>query len=110
MRPKKLYLRYGLFVAAWLCLYSGVSQPLNIYASASYRTFTHKEGFEVNEVNSMQYDQKGWLWISGKSYQIANNQINNRKLILQRYDGNLFHTVELPDLPDEYYNFIELIQ
>lgn len=57
LQPKTLFTRYELLAAAWFCLYSGLVQQLKADATVSYKTFTHKEGFEVNEVNSMQYDR-----------------------------------------------------
>jgi signal transduction histidine kinase len=76
----------------------------------SYRAFGEKEGFEVNRVDAMLFDDSGWLWIAGQSLRIVNHQINNRELILQRYDGNRFYTIELPDLKIEEFTRLMLFK
>ena len=110
LEPKSKTLRIGLFVAAWFCLYSGLAQLSNTDLTVSYRAFGEKEGFEVNRVDAMLFDDSGWLWIAGQSLRIVNHQINNRELILQRYDGNRFYTIDLPNLKSKEFTSLLLVK
>jgi beta-xylosidase len=104
LQAKFNFISFFSLLTLVLIVENSLAQKLNINDDVNYKTFSIKEGFKVNEVDAMLFDDEGWLWISGRSLVPIKNQINTRKLILQRYDGSTFHDVELPDLPDIPFN------
>ena len=80
--------------------YKEVAAQRDSRTTNSYRlkTFGVAEGFKVHSALSMVFDDSGWLWISGGSLELSNSGINSRNAIIQRYDGNSFYTVPLPDI------------
>ncbi|MDY0781032.1 sensor histidine kinase [Tenacibaculum sp. IB213877] len=74
-----------------------------------YKNFDIQKGFEVYSASSMEFDDLGWLWVSGSNLQLAKGKIYERTGIIQRYDGNRFYTVEIPNFP-ETPNLISLVK
>ncbi|PQJ79691.1 hypothetical protein [Polaribacter porphyrae] len=64
--------------------------------SKNKNTYTLQDGFNVYEVVSTVFDDLGWLWVSGSNLQLLDTDINKRTAIIQRFDGNRFHTVAVP--------------
>ena len=83
-------------------------QPKDI--SLEYKEFDINKGFEVYSVNFMDFDNLGWLWVSGSTLELLEGKIDERTSIIQRYDGNRFYTVPFPDLLDGPPNFIKLFK
>ncbi|MEO9571660.1 MAG: sensor histidine kinase [Polaribacter sp.] len=82
----------------------------SINASINNKVFNSKNGYEVYSVNSMIFDDLGWLWVSGSTLELLEGKIDERTSIIQRYDGNRFYTVPFPDLLDGPPNFIKLFK
>ncbi|WP_353779573.1 hypothetical protein [Winogradskyella sp. 3972H.M.0a.05] len=61
-------------------------------------TLGEKDGYNIDQLSSMVFDDDGWLWLSGVSTESRNYKLDNRNLIIQRFNGEAFYNVEIPDL------------
>lgn len=77
--------------------------------SVNYKEYTSEDGFEVFNVNSMVFDDLGWLWVSGTNLN-ANNSFLNYQPIIQRFDGQSFYTLKIPDFKEAINPDIQLIK
>lgn len=66
----------------------------------SIQTFDVQDGLEVGYVHSMQFDNEGWLWLSGLESDLGASTFLNNVAKLQWFDGYNFHTVKLPIVTD----------
>ena len=62
-----------------------------------HKTYTKQDGLELDKINSLCYDNDGFLWLAGKDLNVRTIIANNKKLALQRFDGLNFHSIPLPD-------------
>ena len=72
-------------------------------------TFTSTNGYKLSNPLNAAYDKLGYLWILGNNANQNNFQIENKKLLLQRFDGVNFYDVFLPSLLNNVSlaNFVE---
>lgn len=63
----------------------------------SIKEFGFDDGLLPYDINSMVFDEDNWLWISGKTLNSESKQLSSASLVLQRFDGNQFYNVELPN-------------
>lgn len=66
----------------------------------NYKEYSINDGFEVYHVHSMEFDNDGWLWVSGTNLDLNSRSIDGRKIIIQRSNGSAFYSVPLPDFSD----------
>ncbi len=64
----------------------------------SHKIYDSKDGFLVENINTMLFDNDGWLWISGHRSTPDEFKTRSSVSILQRYNGNSFHTIDLPNI------------
>ena len=78
------------------------------------KTFTKQDGIGLDIINSLCYDNDGFLWLGGSNLDNRSIIISERKLVLQRFNGHTFHNINLPDYknpnlsPYKYINQNEL--
>ncbi|WP_299768638.1 ATP-binding protein [uncultured Dokdonia sp.] len=62
------------------------------------KQFTQQDGLEIDKVNALAFDQNGFLWLGGGVNPARSKLIaNTNPTILQRFNGNSFHTIPTPD-------------
>ena len=62
------------------------------------KQFTQQDGLEIDNVNTLEFDQNGFLWLGGGPNLSRSKLIaNTNPTLLQRFNGNSFHTISLPD-------------
>ena len=74
-----------------------------------FKDYTSENGFEVFHVNSMVFDDLGWLWISGTNLNASNSFLNYQPII-QRFDGQSFYTLKIPVFTDVIDPKLKLIK
>ncbi|WP_299886278.1 ATP-binding protein [uncultured Lacinutrix sp.] len=67
-----------------------------------HKTYTKQDGLELDNINSLCFDNDGFLWLGGKDIDIRTIIVNNKKLALQRFNGFNFHSIPLPDYGFDY--------
>ena len=84
----------------FLAIFLGVSLTLTSqssnnadYQSTKLNTFN---GYNISNPSSAIYDDLGWLWITGNSYQKDDFVIGENKISIQRFDGVNFYDLEIP--------------
>ena len=45
----------------------------------------------------MEFDDDGWLWLSGISYESRNYKLGAKNLIILRFNGQIFYEVSIPE-------------
>ena len=50
---------------------------------------------------AMNFDEDGFLWLGGENLDSRKIILSDRDLVLQRFNGNTFHTIQLPKLNEE---------
>ncbi len=62
------------------------------------KQFTQQDGLEIDNVNTLEFDQNGFLWLGGGPNLSRSKLIaNTNPTLLQRFNGNSFHTIPLPN-------------
>ncbi|PKA82731.1 signal transduction histidine kinase [Ulvibacter sp. MAR_2010_11] len=51
---------------------------------------------ELDVIHDMAFDHSGFLWLGGETLDIRTIILSDKKLSLQRFDGQTFHTIPLP--------------
>ncbi|MEM6685436.1 MAG: sensor histidine kinase [Bacteroidota bacterium] len=73
-----------------------------------HETFTKQDGLALDQINAMAFDDDGFLWLGG-SRQDSRMIIGERKkLALQRFNGQSFHSIPLPDFEDPIIEVAQL--
>jgi len=107
MDKNTFFKKSSLFLYLFLCLtisvYQSIAQTQKDRLKQNFKEYTANDGYKVFDVNSMVFDDLGWLWISGENPNAGSSFLNNQPII-QRFDGQSFNTLELP----EYDNAINL--
>ncbi len=62
------------------------------------RTFSKDDGLTLDSVNSMCYDNDGFLWLGGIDNDIRTILSNSKELALLRFNGNSFQEITIPNL------------
>lgn len=65
------------------------------------KTFTKQDGIGLDIINSLCYDNDGFLWLRGSNLDNRSIIISERKLVLQRFNGHTFHNINLPDYKNQ---------
>ncbi|NEV94998.1 hypothetical protein G3567_12710 [Psychroflexus sp. YR1-1] len=64
-------------------------------------TFTYRDGYLISNPFDAKYDRDGWLWILGESRESNPNLFGDKRIIIQRFDGANFFTLNIPNTSDE---------
>lgn len=70
------------------------------------KAYTTQDGLEIDRINALCYDNDGFLWLGGSNLDNRTIIASEKKLALQRFNGNNFHNILLP----EHENTIEQVQ
>ncbi|AUC81843.1 sensor histidine kinase [Lacinutrix sp. Bg11-31] len=70
------------------------------------KTYTKQDGIEIDNIYALCYDNDGFLWLGGSNLDDRTIISSDKKLSLQRFNGNSFHNIDLP----YYENTIEQVQ
>jgi len=70
------------------------------------KTYTTQDGIEINLIKTLSFDNDGFLWLGGSNQDIRAIMLNDKNLVLQRFNGANFHSIQLPI----YENKIEEVQ
>lgn len=76
--------------------YSSLAQVRSDTDILDIQTFRFRDGLDVGFIQSIEFDDEGWLWISGLESETGSSDFLNKGIKLQRFDGLSFHDVELP--------------
>ncbi|WP_148869873.1 sensor histidine kinase [Tenacibaculum adriaticum] len=101
-------LLFFFFIVYFYTIDSTTQQLVSSDTSVEYKKFDIHKGFGVYSVSFMEFDNLGWLWVSGSNLELIDGKIHERSAIIQRYDGNRFYTVPLPNFSGSPPNFIKL--
>ena len=86
-----------LFLFLYNFIFSAEVYSQNINSSKLKKIeFTSFNGYNISNPISSIYDDKGWLWILGENKLTSEFVIGDREIILQRFDGNNFFTLQIP--------------
>jgi signal transduction histidine kinase len=82
---------YLLFFTAFLSAQS---------ATTYHKIFGEHDGFDIDVVRAMNFDNDGFLWLGGENLDSRKIILSNRNLVLQRFNGRTFHNIRLPKLEE----------
>lgn len=77
---------------------SSHSQSRKLYK----KTYTKHDGLEIDLVNTMCFDDEGFLWLGGTNFDVRAIISNNKRQFLQRFNGQSFDNIYLPELEETY--------
>ncbi len=80
--------------------YSSLAQVRSNTDILDIQTFRFRDGLDVGFIQSIEFDDEGWLWISGLESETGSSDFLNKGIKLQRFDGLSFHDVKLPAVPE----------
>ena len=63
----------------------------------THRIYTDKEGLELDRINTMVFDNDGFLWLGGRDNDIRKIIQTDKRLSIQRFNGNTFHNFPIPE-------------
>jgi len=69
------------------------------------KTYTTQDGLEIDHITALCFDDDAFLWLGGSNLDNRAIVASTKKMALQRFDGNTFHSISLP----EYDNSIKKI-
>lgn len=81
----------------------GVLAQTNTSQVLDIQTFRFRDGLDVGFIQSLEFDNEGWLWISGLESESGSNDYLNKGMNVQRFDGLSFHSVTLPDVAEKSF-------
>ncbi|TXD51041.1 MULTISPECIES: sensor histidine kinase [unclassified Polaribacter] len=68
------------------------------HASTYHKILGERDGFVIDIVRAMNFDEDGFLWLGGESLNNREIILSDVNLVLQRFNGNTFHSIQLPKL------------
>ncbi|MFC4634675.1 ATP-binding protein [Dokdonia ponticola] len=84
----------------------GLAQDNSLYK----KQFSQQDGLEIDEVQALAFDQNGFLWLGGGTNPSRSKILTNTNpTLLQRFNGNSFHTIPLPT-DKENNNIIDIFK
>ena len=99
-----------LFLIFSCCQKKVLAQYTSNKTITSFKKYNEKNGYKVFSSSSLEFDNLGWLWVSGFNLELVDEEINSRTSIIQRFDGNRFYTVKTPFFANEKPIDIKLIK
>ncbi|MFT5750778.1 MAG: signal transduction histidine kinase [Flavobacteriales bacterium] len=83
----------GLFLLVFLFITHLIyAQTGNVY----HEVFSKKDGLVIDVPSSIVFDDDGFLWIGGTSLDTRAIIYASEPLVIQRFNGNVFHNILLP--------------
>lgn len=76
--------------------------------NTTIKIYTKKDGLLVDFIKTICTDDYGFLWVAGENYNVRNIINSNKRISIQRFDGNNFHEFELPDFEEKIYDIENL--
>lgn len=64
--------------------------------STYHKVFGEHDGFEIDIVRAMNFDEDDFLWLGGESLDNREIIFSDKNQIIQRFNGNTFHNIQLP--------------
>lgn len=111
MGYKTKYVFFYFFIVAFCCLYNIKAQNNTAHKNIEiFKKYDANNGYKVFKTTSLEFDNLGWLWVSGPNLDLVNEEIDRRSAIIQRFDGNRFYTVKIPLFNNEKPTDIQLIK
>ncbi len=95
--------------ALWLAHFS-TAQIVEETEAVSHEVFGRERGLKIGNIQSMVFDDQGWLWLSGIESRFTGNVFVDQKLLLQRFDGEMFIDVPLPSAFHDRFYSIEMVR
>ena len=86
------------FLFPFLFLVSFIFAQNSILKQPDYQhiKFNKSDGYTIDELNSMEFDEVGWLWLAGIKYESANYKLGARNPVILRFNGKSFYEVKIP--------------
>jgi len=75
-----------------------------------HKVFTKRDGLHLDYIDSMVYDDDGFIWLGGSSLDMREIIKSDKKLSLQRFNGKTFHSIPLPKLKKPITNIRQLLK
>jgi signal transduction histidine kinase len=66
-----------------------------------HKTFTKEDGLEIDIIKAMAFDDDGFLWLGGENLDIRTIILSDKKLVIQRFNGETFHSIPLPEFHEK---------
>ena len=100
-----MFLKFGVRVLLTVSIVLWISLAAPILAqktATKYPNYTHlrlekSDGYKLDQVNAMLFDEEGWLWMSGIRNVAQNFTLGERDLLIQRFNGQTFYDIAIPD-------------
>ena len=86
------------FLFPFLFLVSFIFAQNSLLKQPDYQhiKFNKSDGYTIDELNSMEFDEDGWLWLAGIKYESANYKLGARNPVILRFNGKSFYEVKIP--------------
>ena len=78
------------------------------YGQIQQKSYSKKDGLEIDKIHGMALDNDGFLWIAGEDFDVREILNSEKKLQIQRFNGRYFHNIDLPDVGSRILNVFEL--
>lgn len=62
-----------------------------------HEVFTKQDGIELDNINTIAFDNDGFLWLGGDLLDNRSIILSDKKLVLQRFNGKTFHSIPIPE-------------
>lgn len=63
-----------------------------------HKVFTKQDGLDLDYIETMVYDNDGFIWLGGSSLDMREIVKNEKRPSLLRFNGKTFHNIHLPKL------------
>lgn len=64
----------------------------------SHKIYNAQNGFKIKAIQSMEFDNNGWLWVSGITLSPNKYRFDDYDGIIQRFNGSTFQDIKLPEI------------
>ncbi|MFT4753220.1 MAG: hypothetical protein ACI85Q_000758 [Salibacteraceae bacterium] len=61
-----------------------------------HEVFSKQDGIELDNIESLAFDNDGFLWLGGSILDNRSIILSDKKLMLQRFNGRTFHSIPIP--------------
>lgn len=91
------------------CTFYGQNSSQNL-PDYQHLKFDKSDGYYIDEVNSIQFDEDGWVWMSGIKYESQNYELGTQIPIILKFDGKNFYEIPLPNDISKNLNDLNLLK